>query len=209
MALPGPKYELVAQPSVEGEPQRFRVKALRDIYPADQPMVHKGTMGGYVDGAQNLAQEGECWIADDAMSGEDSTVSEDSSMRDRATLLGKAHLMHHAQMSDESCAMGASAIYGKARVSGKSLLSGSARVGGESRVHDSQITRGLVEDAGIIALDKDLDYVFDSSKLAADQQAGGATAPCGAPTASGEPCSHMVRPSTTYCPSGHWPHRRT
>ena len=199
------KYKLVALPRVEGSSQRFRVKALRDINPVGLTTVPAGTMGGHVDGVGNLAQEGECWIADEAMAGDQATVSGNASMRDRTALVGNAHLMHSAQMSDESCAMDGASISGDARVSGKTLVRGSARVSGTTRLHDLEITAGGLEDARIRGLDKDVPYVFDSSALSPSHQRAMSTVPCGAPSASGSPCTHMVLPGTQHCPAGHRP----
>ena len=54
------KYELTEEVNEHG---LHRIRALRDI-----PLygVKKGDLGGFVERENNLSQEGDCWIADNA-----------------------------------------------------------------------------------------------------------------------------------------------
>ena len=203
MPAAGEKYELVDCPTADDAPPRFRIKALRDILPPGGDMVPAGMIGGYVDGYRNLAQEGECWVADEAMACERAAVLGDALMKDRATLVGSATLTGTALMADQAFASDSATISGGARVTGVSMVQGSALVSGTARVHDSQVTSGVLDGAGVRGMDKNAVYVFDASALASDRRRRGPISPCGAPTAQGGPCRHKVTPSAKRCPAGH------
>ena len=61
------KYEIseIAHPRY---PWLHRIRALSDV----RPGVQKGDLGGYVQSAENLSQEGSCWIFDDAIACDES-----------------------------------------------------------------------------------------------------------------------------------------
>ena len=63
------KYEIteIAHPQYPG---LYRIRALIDV----RYGVKKGDLGGYVQSAENLSQEGTCWIADDAVVCENARV---------------------------------------------------------------------------------------------------------------------------------------
>ena len=56
------KYEIVKDMAIEYEGKTlYRVKALKDF-----TNVKKGDLGGYIENYNNLPQEGNCWIYDNA-----------------------------------------------------------------------------------------------------------------------------------------------
>jgi len=58
------KYELVLSHSIERFGRTlYRIRALRDI---DEIGVKRNQLGGYVESVFNLAQDGLCWIFNDA-----------------------------------------------------------------------------------------------------------------------------------------------
>ena len=69
-------------------PWLHRIRALRDI----REDVHAGDLGGFVESAENLSQEGNCWIYDDAMSCEDAEVLDESIMKDSSIAEGYARI---------------------------------------------------------------------------------------------------------------------
>lgn len=82
----------------------YRIQALRDF--SD---VKKGDLGGFVESEDNLSQDGNCWIYDNAQAVEKSMVVGDACLRDCAKmydssiLRGKAQLRGCAQMYHYSC----------------------------------------------------------------------------------------------------------
>jgi len=68
--------------------------------------VKAGTIGGYVEHADNLSQEGTCWIADGAMALGWSLVSKDAQLRDRAMLDQHAVITDHAIVEDNALLSG-------------------------------------------------------------------------------------------------------
>ena len=92
----------------------FRVKALKDF-----AGIKMGTVGGYVESEDNLSQEGECWVADDAI------------------VFGNARVRGVARV------YGDAGVYGDACVRGGALVFGDARVYGEARVRGDAIVRSM------------------------------------------------------------------
>ncbi len=57
------KYELLKDQSIElASGTAYRIKALKSF-----GNVKKGEIGGYVESEDNLSQEGDCWISDNAI----------------------------------------------------------------------------------------------------------------------------------------------
>ena len=69
------KYEITdfAHPKY---PWLHRIRALIDV----NEKVPKGSLGGYVQSENNLSQEGECWIYDQAICCEEATVEEEAGL---------------------------------------------------------------------------------------------------------------------------------
>ena len=67
------KYEItnIAHPQY---PWLHRIRALRDV----REDVHAGDLGGFVQSEENLSQEGQCWIAGNAVVAEEAYVYGDA-----------------------------------------------------------------------------------------------------------------------------------
>ena len=116
------KYELTGERNAEG---LYRIRALRDI---PRHGVRAGDLGGWVAGEANLAQDGDCWVADDAQ------VFGGARVYGQARVYDDAQVSGEARVSDEACVFGGARVYGEAWVFGKSRVSGGAWVFGESQV---------------------------------------------------------------------------
>lgn len=86
--------------------------------------VAAGTLGGWVQDYNNLSQEGNCWIDDDAI------VCEGAKVKDNA------HVLQNAKVLDNAI------IFDNARVYGNAVVCGAASVGGESLVSDFAVIKG-------------------------------------------------------------------
>lgn len=93
------KYEItdIVHPQY---PWLHRIRALRDV----REDVHAGDLGGFVQSEENLSQEGQCWVANNAVAAEESYISGD------------------AIMWDYSCARGCAVISGKSRIGGEAII---------------------------------------------------------------------------------------
>lgn len=85
----------------------FRIEALHNIY--GNYLVRKGQRGGFVESRQNLADDGKCWIADDAC------------VYGEARVIDDALVLNHAS------------------VSGTSVIKDEARISGHATVHSSKM----------------------------------------------------------------------
>lgn len=83
----GKKYELTG---IRGTnrlciPERTqRIRALRDINNPGMPLIRAGDLGGFVESEENLSQEGECWVAADAVVYDQAKVSDNALVTDEA-----------------------------------------------------------------------------------------------------------------------------
>lgn len=116
------KYEIseIAHPKY---PWLHRIRALSDV----RPGVKKGDLGGYVQGAENLSQEGTCWIFDNAIACDDAFVnqqavlSEYAIVRGSALVSGNANVRGNAVVDDHALVMNGT-VRGYAHVAGNACI---------------------------------------------------------------------------------------
>lgn len=87
------KYEIseIAHPKY---PWLHRIRALSDV----RPGVQKGDLGGYVQGTENLSQEGTCWIFDNAIACDDAFVNQQAVLGEYAVVRGSALISGNANV---------------------------------------------------------------------------------------------------------------
>ena len=102
----------------------FRVKALKDF-----AGIKMGTVGGYVESEDNLSQEGECWVADDAI------VFGNARVFGNAFVFGNARVYENARVYCEARVSGNARVHEEARVYENAFVFGNARVRGVARVY--------------------------------------------------------------------------
>lgn len=109
---------------IEGGRKLFRIQALKDF-----SNVKAGEYGGFVECEENLAQEGDCWLYNNATAYGGAHVCEDAKLYDRCIV------------SDEAIIRGAAIVKGECHVFGKSevyenaSLNGTINVYGEAKIH--------------------------------------------------------------------------
>ena len=124
------KYEItdIVHPQY---PWLHRIRALRDV----REDVHVGDLGGFVQSEENLSQEGQCWVANNAVAAEESYISGD------------------AIMWDYSCARGCAVISGKSRIGGEAIIEdhaivtsgyvhGNVHISGNAKIFANAVTGG-------------------------------------------------------------------
>lgn len=134
------KYELVHNDTIEIQPLKkvTRIRALRDI-----PLhgVRRGDLGGYIETVNNLAQDGDAWVAGRARVYGDSSVLGDALVSDRAIVLMNACVRGQAKVFGDARVFGNALIFGNAEVFDDAEISGSARILGNARIsHRARVT---------------------------------------------------------------------
>lgn len=150
------KYELTNETKVlDNGTIVHRIRALKDF-----GRVRSGDFGGWVENKQNLSQEGNAWLWQDACVCEDAYVCDDAQVVDHAMICGHAEILQdayvsgcakvdggacvfcearisdHAQVGGNAEVSGGAWIFGRAVVAGNSTVSGDAKVGGDAIVTD-------------------------------------------------------------------------
>lgn len=137
------KYCLTGKSRVFKNTTIYQIRALRDI---PEYGVEKGDLGGWVEVEDtpeqvgNLAQEGDCWLFEDAIACGHARVSENARARDGAVVEGFAQVSGNAKIFGTSNIQDRAIVDGFARVYHASVCN-CAHVGGEAFVHHrAQIT---------------------------------------------------------------------
>lgn len=114
-----------------------RIVALKD-FECNGHKVSQGSYGGWLEKMENLAQEGTCWVFDDAVVMENSHVVENVGIFGNSVIFGNACIKGNAQV------FGGSTVYDFARVGGNAKLEesyvfGRAEVAGWAHVDESSV----------------------------------------------------------------------
>ena len=107
----------------------YRIVALRDF-----GNVKKGDMGGIIEAAHNLSQEGNCWVSDNAVVMGFAQVSEDAIVADRACVHEEARIGGSARILGNARVGGIARVSGHARIGGDTDICGSPELGGNTRI---------------------------------------------------------------------------
>ena len=114
----GKKYKLTEETiEVEGK-TLYRIQALKDV----NEYVEKRDLGGFVESEENLSQDGECWVFENAMVYEDARVYGDARIRHNSKVYGNAKVYEDAWIGDNSKVYGNARVYGKAWILGNSVI---------------------------------------------------------------------------------------
>ena len=130
------KYEIseIAHPRY---PWLHRIRALSDV----RPGVQKGDLGGYVQSAENLSQEGSCWIFDDAIACDESFVDQQATVSGSAVVCGSAlvsgkAMIRHTTVIDDHAIVMAGFVGGHAHVAGNAAIAASTITGAWPHIED-------------------------------------------------------------------------
>ena len=93
----------------------FRIKALVEF-----GNIKAGELGGYVEKEENISQDGDAWVSDNAEVFGDATVSGDARISGNATVCNNAWVYGNAEVT------------GNARISGNLCVAGNARISGNA-----------------------------------------------------------------------------
>ena len=100
----------------------FRIKALVEF-----GSVKAGELGGYAEKEENISQDGNAWVSDDAC------------------VYGDAKVFGNAWVSDDACVHGNAKVFGNAWVYGDAWVHGNAKVSDNANVSDNAKVFGNAE----------------------------------------------------------------
>lgn len=95
----------------------YRIRALKDF--SD---VKAGDLGGYIQREQNLSQEGNCWVYDDAKVHNGAQVYDNAKVYGSAIVYGFAKIYDNAKVGDNA------QVYGYAEISAWYVILGDSVV---------------------------------------------------------------------------------
>ena len=102
----------------------YRIQALKDF-----SNVKAGEYGGFVEFEENLSQEGNCWLYNNATAYGGAHVCED------ATVCDMSIVSEESRVYGSACIVGRCHIHGKSEVYENASLNGTVTVYGEAKIH--------------------------------------------------------------------------
>lgn len=132
------KYELLydQHKEVYGIGTVYRIYALTSF-----GAVAAGTLGGWVQDYNNLSQEGNCWIDDDAIVCNNAKVKDNAQVYQNARIFDDAIIFGDARVYGHAIVDGASGVGGISHVSDFAEIRDKARVCGDSSILDNSSLR--------------------------------------------------------------------
>ena len=144
----------------------YRIEALKDF-----DIVKKGDKGGYVESEENLSQEEDCWISDNAKVFDSAVVYGNAKVFDNAEVFGNAKVYGKAEVCFNAKVYGNTIVYGKALVCGNAKVYGKAEVCGnavvcenvrvfdDAFIYDFAIVCGNAQVCGTAEIKNNSDYI--------------------------------------------------
>ena len=126
----GNKYKLTEESINYCDKTLYRIEALKDF-----GNVKKGDKGGYVQSEENLSQEGDCWISDNAKVYNNAQVYNNALVFDNAVVYGNTIIAENALVCGDAQVFANAYVYGDATVCCKARVYGNALVFGNATVY--------------------------------------------------------------------------
>ena len=138
------KYKLTKETMCFDGVTLHRIQALKDF-----AGVTAGEYGGWVESEENLSQDGDCWIAEEAKAYKSAQIYEDALLTQEAIAFGNVCVCGNAIISNEAKVSGYThvedaMIYGSAVISGDILIFGSIYIHGRVKINGTVDIRGDV-----------------------------------------------------------------
>ena len=163
----GMKYKLTEESINYFGKTLYRIESLKDF-----SNVKKGDKGGYVQSEENLSQEGNCWIYDNAKIFDSAVVYGNAKVFGNAqvfgnaTVYGNALVYGNAKVFDDAKVYDGAKVYGDAIVSNnaivvnKAIVCGNAKVFGNAVIYDNAIVCGNAQVCGDAEIKNNSDYII-------------------------------------------------
>lgn len=110
----------------------YRIEALKDLR-----YVKKGDLGGWVEKEDNLSQEGNCWVFNEACVYDNAKVCGDAQVYGKAEVWGNSKVLDDAEVDGETKVCGNVEIGGKSEVRCEAAILDNAKICGEAKVYDN------------------------------------------------------------------------
>lgn len=128
----GKKKYILTDETIEYRGHRlYRIKAIKSFNG-----VRKGSLGGWVESEDNLSQEDNCWIFNEAKVFRNAKVSGDVKVLENACIYGNAVIFGYVVIS------GNAKVYGNVHIYGNVSISGYAKVFGSLSINSYACIRG-------------------------------------------------------------------
>ena len=134
------KYKLTEETIKVYDKTLYRIEALRNF--SD---VKKGDKGGYIEKEENLSQNSNCWVYDDAMVYGTARVYDHAKVYDYAEVYDKAWVYGNAKVFNNAQVYCNALVIDNARVYGKAEVYHNARIFGNARIYGNAEIRGDAE----------------------------------------------------------------
>lgn len=115
-----------------------RIIALKSFKGPYGTIIHKGTLGGWVEGYHNLSQDGSCWIYNEGI------------CRDSAAVYDNAAVTGSAKVTDYASVLNSASIGDNARLRGYANISGNAEIFGNANICSAEITDNSIVCGNIV-----------------------------------------------------------
>ena len=123
------KYELIKGSKTRFlEREIYRIRALKDFN-----NVKAGDIGGWVCSENNLSQEGDCWIYNEAKCLDEARMFNNARMYDTSSMFDNARMYHYARMYDNTM------MYDNARMYDNAVMCDNSIMFGNSMMFDNTI----------------------------------------------------------------------
>ena len=134
------KFELTNEKkTLAGGTVLHRIRALWDI---PRFGVKAGELGGFVEGENNLSQDGDAWVYGNACVYDNARVFGNAKIYGKALVYGKAWVSGDAKVYGGAEVSGDAKVYGDAEVYGNAWVYGAAEVYGNACVSDNAEVSG-------------------------------------------------------------------
>ena len=137
----------------------YRIKALKDF--SD---VKKGDLGGWVFSKNNLSQEGDCWIYNNAKCMDNARVCDDSCMYDYSVMRNNSCMYDSSRMYDHSIMYDHSEMHDNSEMHGYSIMLEYSIMHEHSKMYNHSEMHGYSEMFGYSEM-HDYGKMFDNSRM--------------------------------------------
>ena len=155
------KYELLKDDCIKLRGVKlYKIRALKDF-----KGILKGTIGGYIEKEDNLSQEDNCWVFQDAeVHGNarvygNAAVFENAAVCESAVVCGNTTVFGKAEVYGKAEVRGYAAVFENAKVYGGAAVFGSAEVYGKAEVRGYAMLYGKVTICGNATISNETDYI--------------------------------------------------
>ena len=148
------KYKLTEESINYCNKTLYRIEALKNF-----GNVKKGDKGGYVEKEDNLSQEGDCWISDNAKVFDSAVVSGNAKVYDNAKVCGNTKVFGDAYVYGNALVYNNAVIYGKAEVFSDAVVYDKVRVFDDAYVCGKVIVCGNAQVCGDAKIKNNSDYI--------------------------------------------------